>query len=153
MLLLLMLLLLLLLMLLSTDDDDVVIMVEDTTPPEFSLSIEPNVLWPPNHKMVLVTPSWTVNDNCDEAPEVSLVSIVMNEGDETNTYEPMLDDTVGDGHTINDIQVEPDGSIYLRAERSGKGNGRVYTLTYKAVDDSGNVSVESTTVTVPHDQS
>jgi len=32
------------------------------------------------------------------------------------------------------------------------GSGRIYTITYQAVDDSGNVAVARATVTVPHDQ-
>jgi hypothetical protein len=38
----------------------------------------------------------------------------------------------------------------LRAERSGLGDGRVYTITYKAVDNCGNMTFVSVTVTVPH---
>ncbi len=115
--------------------------VEDVTPPEFSLSVEPNVLWPPNHTMVEITPTWTASDNCDESPDVTLVSITSNEED----------DAKGDGHTSDDIQVDDNG-IWLRAERSGKRAGRVYTITYQAVDGSGNVTVQSATVSVPHDQ-
>ncbi|NIX02619.1 MAG: hypothetical protein GWN13_31185 [Phycisphaerae bacterium] len=114
----------------------------DTTPPEFELSVTPAILWPPTHKMVPITPSWTVSDDIDPSPEVSLVSIVANEGDNTN----------GDGHTSNDIQIGEDGSIYLRAERSGLVTDRVYTITYEAVDACGNVTVRSVTVTVPHDR-
>jgi hypothetical protein len=132
--------------------DEVVITVLDITPPEFSLSVSPSILWPPNHKMVKIAPTWTVSDNCDESPTILLVNITMNEGDETNAYEPMYDDTTGDGHTIKDIQVSSDGTIYLRAERSGNGSGRVYVITYKAIDDSGNVTIRSATVTVPHNQ-
>ncbi|HIJ53421.1 MAG TPA: hypothetical protein HPP66_09750 [Planctomycetes bacterium] len=119
-----------------------IITVVDTTPPEFALSVTPTVLWPANHKMVLITTSWTASDKCDASPEVSLVGIVMNEGD----------DIIGDGHTSDDIRVDDDGSIYLRAERSGTGNDRVYTITYQAVDDCGNIAESSATVTVPHDQ-
>ncbi|KKM69486.1 hypothetical protein LCGC14_1450320, partial [marine sediment metagenome] len=135
-----------------SDSDIVDINVVDTTPPDFTLSVTPAILWPPNHKMVEITPNWTVSDNCDESVEVTLISITMNEGDETNSYDPSYDDTEGDGHTADDIQVDSDGSIYLRAERSGKGNGRVYTITYRAVDNSGNYVDQSATVTVPHDQ-
>jgi hypothetical protein len=124
------------------DTNEVTIIVQDTTPPEFTLSVTPTTLWPVNHKMVLITPSWTLSDICDESPEVSLVSITMNEGD----------DTIGDGHTSDDIQIGDDGSIYLRAECSGTGSGRIYTITYQAVDDFGNAAVASATVTVPHDQ-
>ncbi|NIS54050.1 MAG: hypothetical protein GWN94_23620 [Phycisphaerae bacterium] len=113
----------------------------DTTPPEFELSVTPDILWPPTHKMVLITPSWTVSDDVDPSPEVSLVSIVANEGD----------NTIGDGHTSGDIQIGEDGSIHLRSERSGPGTDRVYTITYEAVDDCGNVTVSSATVSIPHD--
>ncbi len=91
--------------------------------------------------MVLITPTWTVSDKCDATPEVSLVSISINESN-----------TKGSGRTDDDIQIGDDGSIYLRAERSGTGSDRVYTITYRAVDDCGNVSESSATVTVPHDQ-
>ena len=43
-------------------------------------------------------------------------------------------------------------TIFVRAERSGKGDGRVYTLNYMVTDVSGNTATASTTVTVPHDQ-
>ncbi|MHC4087198.1 MAG: hypothetical protein ACYSWZ_06280, partial [Planctomycetota bacterium] len=36
-------------------------------------------------------------------------------------------------------------------ERSGTGNDRVYTITYQAVDDCGNTTVSSATVSIPHD--
>ena len=117
------------------------VIVEDTIPPEFSLSVKPKVLWPANHKMVKITPSWEVSDNCDELPDVTLVSITMNEDD----------DAKGDGHTSDDIQVNDNG-IWLRAERSGKRAGRIYTIIYRAVDDSGNITLGGTTVTVPHDR-
>jgi predicted outer membrane repeat protein len=125
----------------DSEPNDVMITVVDTTPPEFSLTVSPAVLWPPNHKMVEITPSWAVSDECDASPDVSLVSIVANEGD----------DTIGDGHTSDDIQIGEDGSIYLRAERSGAGSERVYTITCQAVDDSGNTTVRSSTVSIPHD--
>nr|NIW46316.1 hypothetical protein [Gammaproteobacteria bacterium]NIW97089.1 hypothetical protein [Phycisphaerae bacterium] len=86
----------------DSEPNDVVITVVDTTPPEFALTVTPSVLWPPNHKMVEITPSWTVSDECDASPDVSLVNIVMSEGD----------DTIGVGHTSDDIQIGEDGSIY-----------------------------------------
>jgi len=44
------------------------------------------------------------------------------------------------------------GNDLILRGNSGSGSGRVYTITYQAVDDSGNVNVASATVTVPHDQ-
>jgi hypothetical protein len=121
------------------DSNEVTITVEDVTPPEFSLAVEPNELWPPNHKMVLITVEWEVSDNCDDWPEVRLVSITSSEED----------DGKGDGATSDDIVIGEDGSIYLRAERAGYLEGRVYTITYEAVDDSGNATVRSAEVVVP----
>ncbi|MHC5060059.1 MAG: immunoglobulin-like domain-containing protein [Planctomycetota bacterium] len=121
----------------------------NTNPPELSVSVSPEILWPPNHKMVHIICTVTATGNQGESPEVSLVSITMNEGEETNTYDPLFDTTSGDGNTIDDIQVFDDGSIYLRAERAGGGIGRVYTITYQAVDGAGNVTQTSATVIVP----
>lgn len=45
-----------------------------------------------------------------------------------------------------------DYDISLRAERSGKSDGRIYTITYEACDNSGNCATGSATVTVPHNQ-
>jgi hypothetical protein len=40
----------------------------------------------------------------------------------------------------------------LRAERSGKGDGRAYTLRYTGADGAGNTATCSVAITVPHDQ-
>jgi hypothetical protein len=117
------------------------ITVADTMSPEFALSVNPTMLWPPSHKMVKITPTWTVSDNCDAMPGVSLVSISINESN-----------TKGNGRTDDDFKIGDNGSIYLRAERSGKGGDRIYTITYRAVDDSGNATESSATVMVPHDR-
>lgn len=129
-----------------------IIFVEDSIAPEISVSVEPGVLWPPNHKMIEISTPTSASDDCDDSPIITLQSITMNEGEETDTYDPGYDDTLGDGHTIDDIQVDADGTIYLRAERSGKGDGRVYTITYEVEDASGNTSEATATVTVPHNQ-
>jgi hypothetical protein len=135
----------------ETASDTVQITVEDQTPPTFqSISVDPGSLWPPNHQMILITPTFTVGDNCDPDPVVELELITMNEGDETNTYDPKFDETIGDGNTTDDIQVDIDGNIYLRAERSGAGYGRIYTLKFKVTDSAGNSSSATVTVTVPH---
>ena len=40
----------------------------------------------------------------------------------------------------------------LRAERSGKGRARTYTITVRCTDASGNSATKTVTVRVPHDQ-
>ena len=125
--------------------------VVDQTTPEISLTVSPDIFWPPNHKMVAISPTVTAIDNCDLAPAIRLKSITMNEGEEANTYDPNHDSNTGDGNTTGDIKIDSDGNIFLRAERSGYGSGRVYTITYTATDSAGNVATASVTVNVPHD--
>jgi hypothetical protein len=120
--------------------------IVDTTPPTLSVSASPAVLWTPNHRLVPITVTVVVDDGCDPAPAVTLLSITSNEPD----------NGLGDGDTPNDIQGAAVGTddrqFLLRAERSGQGTGRVYTITYEARDGSGNTAVASTAVLVPHSQ-
>lgn len=46
----------------------------------------------------------------------------------------------GDGHTAPDWSITGDHTVKLRAERSGRGEGRVYSITIQAVDAAGNLS-------------
>lgn len=124
----------------STDTQDVTIV--DTTPPSFSLSVSPTDLWPPNHKLVTVVPTTETTDICDHDPVVTLISITSNEPD----------NDIGGGNTSNDIVVIDDFNFKLRAERSGKGTGREYTITYQADDASGNIASASTVVSVAHNR-
>jgi hypothetical protein len=133
----------------GTASDDVVVTRFDGTPPRISVSLSPRSLWPPNHRMVDVVARVTVADNCTPVSGLqwSLTSITSNEPD----------NGLGDGDTGGDIQNAAigtqDRAFSLRAERSGTGSGRVYTVTYTVRDASGNASVGSATVTVAHDQS
>ena len=54
--------------------------------------------------------------------------------------------------TTDDIVINKNGSIYLRAEKGNKVKDRIYYLTYKAADFSGNTISRTATVTVPHDK-
>ncbi|HXV75754.1 MAG TPA: hypothetical protein VD788_05490 [Candidatus Polarisedimenticolaceae bacterium] len=121
--------------------------VVDTTPPSLAVWSTPSVLWSPNHKMIDIVVSVEVSDVCDSEVGVKLVSIDSNEPPNGN----------GDGNTQPDFDHADFGTddrrFRLRAERKGNGDGRVYTIVYAATDDSGNETLASTTVTVPHDQS
>jgi hypothetical protein len=118
------------------------ITVVDTTPPVIvSATVNPKQLWPVNHKMIPVLVSAKVTDTCGEATW-SIVSISSSEAA----------DALGSGNTAPDWEITGDATAKLRAERSGKNKaGRVYTITLKATDASGNVSAPAAvTVTVPH---
>jgi hypothetical protein len=85
------------------------------------------MLWPPNHKYVTVTAEVTAIDNINPNPVVTLVSVTSDDPD----------DGEDDGDTVNDIIILADFTFDLRAERSGIGDGRVYTITYQVTDACG----------------
>ena len=116
----------------------------DVAPPVFqSLSASKTALWPPNHAMVPVHLSAVVADNRDPAPtSPRIVSVTSNEAINGQ----------GDGNTAPDWAITGDMTVELRAERSGKGPGRVYTITVESVDRSGNAGRRTVTVTVAHNQ-
>jgi hypothetical protein len=131
----------------GTDTDEVTITVRDTTAPSLTVTLTPSVLWPANHGMVDIVASIQVSDGCDSEPLVELVSITSNEAAET----------LGAGRAEPDVldaeTGKDDRQFRLRAERSGGGTGRTYTVTYRATDAAGNTTEVSAQVLVPHDAS
>jgi hypothetical protein len=120
--------------------------VPDTTAPVITLDPNrPTKMWPPNHDYQNFTVSQFVqsaSDNCDPNVDASDVYI-------TNITSDEAEDGAGDGNTLNDITVAADcKSFQLRAERSVVGDGRVYTITFKVVDNQGNFTTVTATVTV-----
>jgi hypothetical protein len=85
-----------------------------------------------------VTINYVAVDNC--SPVTNVLSVASNE--------PV--NGTGDGDTSPDWIVVDDHHVILRAERSGNGNGRIYTITITSTDDCGNVATTTTTVLVPH---
>jgi len=115
--------------------------VVDTTPPVIvSISADPHTIWPPNHKMVSVRVRAVVTDTCTSATW-KIISVASNEAE----------DAKGSGNTKPDSRITGDHTLQVRAERSGGGSGRIYTITIEAVDLSGNTAHATVTVTVPHD--
>jgi hypothetical protein len=114
----------------------------DVEPPKITASVAPDLLWPPNHKMVDITATVSVTDNC--SADFVLYSITSNEPD----------NGLGDGDKPDDIQPgtsgDPRTQFMLRAERSGMGSGRVYTIKYMAMDDAENTAWATVSVVVPH---
>jgi hypothetical protein len=125
----------------NTASCSTVITVVDTIPPVIThVTASPATLWPPNHKLLTVQVHADVTDICGPTTW-KIVSVSSNESV----------DGQGDGHTSPDWMITGDHTVKLRAERSGKGNGRIYTITVQATDAAGNVSeLKSVTVTVPH---
>ncbi len=127
----------------NTSDCTAKVTVQDTTPPTIDVTLDPQGLWPPNHTLRTINASLEVSDVCDPNPAVTLVSITSNEPD----------NGLGDGDTADDIQDAAygtdDRTFSLRAERSGKGTGRRYSVTYEATDASDNSAQDGAVVIVP----
>jgi len=112
----------------------------DKTPPVISgLPTTPCILWPPDHKLVQVA-MVTADGGLS-----GLVSLVVT----GTSNEP--ENGLGDGDTAPDIVITG-GTVLLRAERSGTGTGRIYTITAIATDGAGNTMTTVTTCTVPRDK-
>jgi len=119
------------------------ITVYDGEPPTIiNLNADPDILWPPNHKMKDITVNYTSTDNC---PGLIICQVSVTSNEPVNE--------AGDGNTGHDWIITDNHHIKLRAERSGTGDGRVYTITVRCTDQNGNTGTATTTVTVPHDMS
>ncbi|MDP1666674.1 MAG: hypothetical protein Q8L79_16305 [Methylobacter sp.] len=102
-----------------------------TSGPSFiAFTATPNVLWPPNNKLVPVTVS---------PIEADLLSCQITS---VNSNELI---------TTEDYQITGALTVDLRAKRLGKGGGRVYTINVSCLL-SGSEVTGNVTVTVPHDQ-
>jgi hypothetical protein len=116
--------------------------VNDTQVPVVTCNISTTTLWPANHDLINVGLSASATDNCPG----TVISVAVF-GDEDD-----LEDT-GDGNFSPDAKDIAPGTLRLRSERKGNGDGRVYLIIVTATDASGNVSRCCRTVTVAHDQS
>ncbi|PLX03585.1 MAG: hypothetical protein C0595_06425, partial [Marinilabiliales bacterium] len=123
------------------------ITVVDDTAPVITTSGSPITLWPPNHQYATVSVSdfvESVSDNCSgvDANDVVVTSVSSDEAENANGN--------GDGNTLNDIVIADNcKSVNLRKERSGNGNGRVYTINVELTDAAGNTATASFNVHVP----
>jgi hypothetical protein len=124
-----------------SDVDELVVTVVDTTPPLISaVAPSASVLWPPNHRMRSVTIAASVTDLVDASPTCGITSVTSNEPIEG----------LGGGDRAPDWSISGPLTVSLRAERSRRGHGRVYTITVTCTDDAGNSATATTGVTVPH---
>lgn len=95
----------------------------------------PSRLWAPNHKLRYV----------------SLGGVTDLDGDDVSyeIHSVTQDEPVFRGP---DARLGSDSNgVWLRAERLGRGDGRVYRLDYSASDDHGNSCGGTAVVSVPHD--
>ncbi len=104
-----------------------------------AVTASPNTLVQANHQMVPIHIGVSASDNSGQAVTCRIVSVASNE--------PVQG--LGDGDTAPDWLITGNFTVNLRAERSGKGSGRIYTVTVECADASGNRASSFGTVTVP----
>lgn len=113
-------------------------------------------LWPPNHKFV---PASVTADDADSAQNVTIeIDPVVTDavgGDGGAQHDPDFTYTSGPAATGTDTATV---DFALRSERSGRGDGRTYTINWKATFDNGSKTCTSDddgqspfVVSVPHD--
>jgi hypothetical protein len=125
-----------------TDTATVTVTVVDNTAPTLAVSTTASSLWPPNHQMENVGLTVNASDNGGGAPVIQ-VAVFSDEGDlapGSGTFSPDARDIVP-------------GTLRLRSERSGPGNGRVYLIVVTATDASNNAIHACAAVVVPASQS
>jgi hypothetical protein len=125
----------------GTATDLVVVHVQNSNDPPLVTAARPTIacLWPPNHKLVSVGITGVSDPNNNTTITIDGVT----QDEPTNG--------LGDGDTPVDAIINGSGTVLLRAERSGTGNGRVYHIHFTASDFEGSAS-GMVTVCVPHDQ-
>lgn len=112
--------------------------VVDTTPPQIlQAGISPELIWPPDHKMIVATVSVVAYDAADTTPVVKIISVTSNQ--------PV--NGTGDGDMAPDWNITGPLTVELRAERAGNVD-RVYKVTFEVTDDSGNASLRTLEVRV-----
>lgn len=109
-----------------------------------NVATTPAILWPVNHEMVSISVDVDVQKlSMVEEPECQIVSITSNEGD----------NDLGDGNSTGDSVITGPLTAEVRAERSGKGAGRQYSINVECLSTDGE-TVHSATdvgiVRVPH---
>ena len=103
-------------------------------------------LWPPNHKFVDIN-IMGVTDPDGDPITITITNITSDEPTATDKG------SGGAKHAPDAIGVSTD-TASVRAERSGRGDGRVYVIYFTASDGRGGTCEGgSVVVKVPHDQS
>lgn len=113
--------------------------VSNPAPEIGAVTVSQTQLWPPNGKLVDLTVSYAVSDNCDTGESLRRSLTVF-------SSEPV---TGGLDTTSPDWEIVDATHLRLRAERVEGGPGRTYTITVTATDSAGQSASRSVFVVVP----
>ncbi len=117
------------------------VIAQDTTAPTVNVAVTTSRLSPPTHDLVNVGLSVSATDNGGVSPSSLPVAVFGDEDDQ----EPTANNEVFSPDARN---IAPN-TLRLRAERKNSGDGRVYLIVVKFVDDVGNVGFNCATVVAP----
>ena len=122
----------------GTATDTVVVHVQNENDPPLPSGARPTIpsLWPPSHQLVAVG----IVGVTDPTNDVTITITAVTQDEPT--------EGLGDGDAAIDAIINSDGTVLLRAERSGTGDGRVYRIFFTASNLGGSAS-GMVTVTVP----
>jgi uncharacterized repeat protein (TIGR01451 family) len=130
----------------NTSTANQTVTVIDNTPPVITLNGNNPSLWPPDHSYQTFAVTDFVASVSDNCGGVSVSDVVVEKATSDE-----VEDGDADGSTSNDIVIAANcRSVQLRSERSGSGDGRVYTITFRLTDTHGNVTRATANVVVPH---
>jgi hypothetical protein len=118
--------------------DAFVTRIVDNRPPGCASAFaSPNVLWPPNGKLVPIVIQGLTDPDGD--PVTLTVTAVRQD-------EPLTRAGIPDATGLGTPNIQ------IRADRAGGRDGRVYRITFEARDGQGGTCTGTVTVCVPHDQ-
>jgi hypothetical protein len=100
-----------------------------------------DAIWPPDHKMVAIR-IIGVTDPSGLALTITINSITQDEPVEV----------AGSGNTAPDGAGLGTSTAFVRAERAGPGRGRLYFISFSAVNSGGANCTGMVRTFVPHDQ-
>ena len=101
---------------------------------------DPAQIWPPDHRVVPVAIHGVVDPDGD-AITLMITGITQDE--------PVRG--LGAGNSAPDGFGVGGQTAFIRAERAGKGNGRVYAISFRARDGKGRECTGTVKTSVPHD--
>jgi PKD repeat protein len=117
--------------------DAATVTIQTDSPPDCNQARAiPNQLWPVDHRLVPITIAGIFD------PDGDSVTLRVNRVTQDEPLSGAPSAVLG-----------PDGTVALRADRLGNGNGRVYTIWFTATDSRGASTQSSVQVGVPHDKS
>jgi hypothetical protein len=123
----------------QADEDTTEVTVADTLAPIVSCFVATPVLNKTNHTLVNVGLASDAVDQCEGRLPVTV-----------NVFADEDDNGTGDGNSSPDAVDIAVGTLQVRGERKGNGDGRVYLIIPEATDSSGNRGFGCCTVAVPH---